>query len=117
MARTKCQLAVRALCEWIWCQLLESDQVCGVSYWSEHRSQLPPMRQEQCTPKNQLLGWTSMSEELSAGSWSRTVGHSPHTWCWLLVEGRSVSASSPGLGGMGCACVFAGKVQAGLVGE
>jgi len=39
-----------------------------------------------CAPKMSRRG-TGMSEAiegLSAGSWSRTAGHSPCTWCQLL---------------------------------
>lgn len=74
MARTKCQLWVRAecVCKWIWCQLLELRS--GV--WCQL------LKRNGAPPKKQLLGWTSMSEGLNAGSWSRTVGHSPCAWCW-----------------------------------
>lgn len=58
---------------------------CAVSATGTSRGLIcHPLRQEQkgAPPENQLLGWTSTSEWLSAGSWSRTVGHSPSAWCW-----------------------------------
>lgn len=55
-----------------------------------------PLGREWCASSKPVTGETSVSEvskDLSGGSWSGMVGHSPYAWCWLL--GGQVSISSP----------------------
>lgn len=100
-ARTKCQLLVRTLCvSKSWCQLLESEGGCGCpwpvvscergwspedSYWRKWRW-LPSNSGVRMVgiPKKTDNGVTGVAEDHSAGSCSRSWGHSPCVGCWQL---------------------------------
>lgn len=86
---TKCQYGGHH-CEWIWCQLLESDWVCGhpwpvVSYWSECWGLQCPVTGvgTAFVTKSSKCGTTG-SVVLRARCWNRAAGHSQSAWCQLL---------------------------------
>lgn len=108
-------------CEWIWCQLLESDWVCGhpwpvVSYWSECWGLQRPVTGVG-TPfvtKSSKCG-TIGSMVLHARCWNRAAGHSQRAWCQLLgVCGGRCLYLPQAWCAWGYARVFTSKLQAGF---
>lgn len=86
-------------CEGAVCQTLESDKGCGWP-WSVV-SATGASGGLNCQPVGQE--WTEVIERLSNAGWSRTAGHSPCAWWWLMRASVCVSPK-PGACWM-CMCI------------